>query len=361
VSLTGPPKPTFLYPRIKFSSPAITIDPAEPTSRIPTITPYTGLRGVNTVASGRTEYLFGRPEEQVGLVLRCEQDQLAALRWFVQDFAARGNQFNAWVDRYTGSCWVFENNRKDQNGFALTLNGGGIETYVATTNGTGIVLSGAQYLTAALAQASASTPTGYDDPMLKSEGVLVVDFKPAFTSTDGVEHYMVTGGPNGVNSWSLFKNTSNELVWQIVDGTNTAKNRYFSPAPTWTTGDRLQIVALWTAAGVLEHYAAVNSGAWSTAGSASGAGTGILGTLPTTLGIGALITGASLAPGTYDTVAFFKKAFANPQLSLANFRPIERNHYPYAELTAAAFQPARVTLGRPIWDWPIMFRNGVIG
>jgi hypothetical protein len=356
MSLTGPPKPTFLYPR--FKTPTYTLDIPEPASRIPTITPFTGLRGSNTVSTGKTEYLYGRGEEQVGLVLRCEQDTLAQLRWFVQDWAAPGNQFQATVDRYTGSCWAFENNRKDQNGLALVLGGGGTETYADATNGRGLVLSGAQYLTVPLAQASASTPTGFDDPLFKDEGVLVVDFKPAFASNDGVEHYIVTGGNSGANSISLFKNVANELVFQIVDGSGTAKNRYFSPAPSWSSGNRVQAVALWTTAGVLELYAAVNSGAWQTFNSSSGAGTGLLGALPTTLGVGGLTTGLSLALGTYDSVAFFKRGFAAPQLSFANYRPVERNYFAYGELVSTEFRPGRVVLGRTIWDWPITVRNG---
>lgn len=365
MSLTGPPKPTFLYPRIKFGSPAVTIDNAEPTSRIPTITPYTGLRGSNTVASGKTEYLFGRDEEQVGLALRCEQDQLAALRWFVKDFAARGSQFQAWVDRYSGSCWPFENNLKDQNGLALTLNGGGTETYAAVTNGTGITLAGAQYLSVALAQASAATQTGYDDPLNKDEGLIVVDWKAGHAATDNSQdRFFFDSTPTSNCRLSLYKTTATMLALQIVDSTNTAK--LVQGTVAWSIGDRVQIAGSWTTAGALTLWYAVNSGAFVALASASGAGTGLLATLPATGFIGSGFGGANLTLGTYDTVALFDSAYvpvggltSRLAQAMSTFRPVERNYFPYAELTAAAFQPARVTLGRPIWDWPIMFRNGV--
>jgi hypothetical protein len=351
MSLTGSPKATFLYPRITFGS--VTIDAAEPTSRIPTVVPYQGLRGENTVSTGQREYLFGRTEEQVGIVLRCEQDQLAALRWFVQDYASAGTQFKAWVDRYTGSCWMFENNLKDQNGLTLTHNGGSA-VYAATTNGTGIVLSGAKYLTVPVAQASAATPTGYDDPILATEGVVVVDFKPAFNGNDGIEHHIVDSAPDPPRI-ILYKLATNVLNIQINDG---SAGKAMGGTVTWTAGDRVQIVGSWDTTGTLALWYAVNSGTFTALTTSSLAGSGILPGTPTTLSIGATTTGATPALGTYDTVAFFKRAFSSPHLTLANYRPLERNHFPYGELVNPAFQPARVSLGRTIWDWPLTIRNG---
>ena len=348
MSLTGTIRPTFLYPRIKYGSPIVTFDNAEPTSRIPTLTPYTGLRGVNTVASGKREYLFGRAEEQVGLVLRCEQDQLAALRWFVQDYGATGAQFQTWVDRYTGSCWVLENNLKDQNGLALTLSTGSA-SYAAASTGTGLVLSGTQHLTVATAQATAATPTGYDDPVLASEGVLVVDFLPAFAGADATEHNIVAA-----SQFRLYKNTANQLVFQT--GPNAGDT--VAGTVSWSASQRVQIVAEWFTDGTRALWLAVNNGAFTPLTTAAGSAATI--TLGATLFIGANTAAANRALGTYDTVAFFKRAFTTPQLTLANFRPVERNYFPYAELTAAAFQPVRVTLGRPIFDWALTVRNGVV-
>ena len=352
MSLTGTPKPTFLYPRFTYGT--VTLDIPEPASRIPTVTPFTGLRGQNIVSTGKAEYLYGRGEEQVALVLRCEQDMLAALRWAVQDSLAQGTQFKAWVDRYTGSCWMFENNLKDQNGLELTHNGGSA-VYAATTNGTGLVLSGSKYLTVTVAQASASTPTGYDDPLLATEGVVVVDFKPAFDGNDGVEHHIVDSAPDPPRIL-LYKLATNVLNIQINDG---VAGKAMGGTVTWTAGDRVQIVGSWDSTGTLALWYAVNSGAFVALTTSSLAGSGILPGTPTTLSIGATTAGATPALGTYDTVAFFKKAFSNPHLTLANYRPLERNHFPYAELVNAAFQPARVSLGRTIWDWPITLRLGV--
>jgi hypothetical protein len=369
VSLTGPPKPTFLYPRIKFGTPLVTIDNAETTSRIPTVVPYTGLRGTNTVASGRTEYLFGRDEEQVGLALRCEQDQLAALRWFVQDWAKFGSQFQAWVDRYTGSCWVFENNRKDQNGLALTLNGGGTESYAVANTGTGLVLTGTQYLSVAVAQASATPRTGFDDPLNFVEGIVVIDLKPSFATTDNAQHFFLQTGltatpPGCLRFWKEANAFSNDLFFELQDG--VGGSRQARGHVDWVSADRLTLVGAWSSApGAVTAWASVNGGALTSLATLTGSGGGMT-ALPTTLYIGAASTGLTPALGTYDTVAFCDSAYvavggltAKLAQGMATFRPVERNHFPYAELTAAAFQPGRVTLGRPIWDWPIIFRNGV--
>jgi hypothetical protein len=355
MSLTGPPKPTFLYPRFKYGTPAVTLDIPEPASRIPTITPFTGLRGSNTVSTGKTEYLYGRGEEQVGLVLRCEQDILAALRWFIQDSAAPGNQFQAWVDRYTGSCWMFENNLKDQNGLALTLNG--TAAYADVTNGRGLTLTGSMYLTIATAQASAVTATGFDDPFLKDEGIIVIDWKAGHAATDNsIDRYFIDTTPASNCRISLFKSTDTKLYFQIIDGTPLAKQVRGTVA--WAIGDRVQIVASWTTAGAMTLWYAVNSGAFVQLTESAMSGTGIMATMPSALFVGAGFGTANLTLGTYDSVAFFKRAFANPQASFANFRPVERNYFAYGELVTASFQPGRVVLGRTIWDWPISVRNG---
>ena len=123
MTISGAIKPKAYYPRFKWGSPTVTTDIVEP-AVIAMTRNETGLRGQNIVASGKAEYLFGRIEEAAQLQLMCEQDQLAALRWFTRDWAGQGKQFQAWIDRFTGSCWLFENNLKDQNGLALTLNGG---------------------------------------------------------------------------------------------------------------------------------------------------------------------------------------------------------------------------------------------
>ena len=79
MSIVRPPMATYLYPR--FKTPTFTIDLPIPASRIPSVPSVQGLRGENRVATGKSEFLFGRLEHQVGLVLRCEQDTLAAVSY----------------------------------------------------------------------------------------------------------------------------------------------------------------------------------------------------------------------------------------------------------------------------------------
>ena len=353
MTISGAIKPKAYYPRFKWGSPTVTTDIVEP-AVIAMTRNETGLRGQNIVASGKAEYLFGRIEEAAQLQLMCEQDQLAALRWFTRDWAGQGKQFQAWIDRFTGSCWLFENNLKDQNGLALTLNGGGSATYAATANGTGLTLSGSQYLTVPVAQASAGTPTGYDDPLSASEGVLVVDFKPSWNANDSTEHHIVDTAPDPPRIL-LYKLTTNVLNLQINDG---AAGKFIGGTPSWISGDRVQIVGSWATDGTLALWYAVNGGSFTALTTGGGAGSGILPGTPTTLSIGGTTTGTFLGLGTYDTVAIFKRAFTNPQLNLASFRPLERNYFPYAELTTPVFQPQQIASARLIWIWPMAIRNG---
>ena len=356
MSLTGPTRATALYPRLKVSS-GPTIDIPEPAITLPTQPPTVGLVGQNRVASGKTETLFGRLEESCGIALRCEVDIVEALRWFCEDYAFRGTQFQAWIDRFTGSCWMFENNRKDQNGLTLALGGGGTETYATGSVGTGIVLSSSQYLSVVMAQASAATPTGYDDPLSNAEGVIVLDLKPAYAASDGVVHTLLDTQPNSNCRLTIFKQNDATLHLQITDSASGTKE--VAGAVTFASGDRVQIVASWSTAGAIALWYAVNGGAFVALTTATGAGTGLMTSLPTNLTIGATYTAGNLAPGTYDTVAIFKKAYATPYLSLANYRPWRRNYFPYGELIGFQYAPARATLGRQIYDWAMAFRNGV--
>ena len=347
-------RPTHLYPRIKYGSPAVTIDFTQGATRIPTILPYTAQRGENPVASGKVEYLFSRDEERVGLVLRYEQDLYAAIRNALKDGGlAAGAQFNFWVDRFTGSCWTFENSLKDQNGLAWTL-GGGSSSYVDGAVGKALSLSGSFTMSTPLAQASASTPTGFDDPLDYREGVIVLDVAPAFASSDGTLHFFLDAALGGNNRLFLAKNAGNETVLQITDSAGGVKSVRGTPA--WANGERIVLVASWTTAGALALWISVNGGAFVALTTASGAGTGIMSALPTTLFLGNT-AGTDRAAGTYDTLAIFKRAFSTPHLSLAGFRPVERNYFPYAELTDSSYKPARFVLTLPIWDWPITVRN----
>lgn len=365
--ISGSPKATFHYPRFTYGS--VTVDLVEPAVAITPVT--AGLRGQNLVASGKAEYLFGRLEEGVSLQLLCEPDQLQQLRWMLEDALAQGTQFKAWIDRFTGSCWMFEKNRKDQNGLAVTLNGGGAETYAlgvqgsARYGGYGIVLSGSQYLSVALAQASAGTPTGFDDPLLKDEGVVHIDFKPTFASNDSALHTILNTsvGGGGANELRLYKSSVNQLLFRLADASSSAfREQYFdiSEVPAWSANARVQLIASWLPTGLLELRCAVNGGAFATSGNTTfaGGGTGLLTALPTTLFLGSDNAGANRANGTYDTIAFFKKAFTKPHLTLSDFRPLSRNHFPYAEATAPVFQPTRLSPGRQIWQWPLSIRNG---
>jgi hypothetical protein len=350
MSLTGAPRPTFLYPRFKYGTPTITLDIPEPAMAVlPQPVSTIGLAGENRVANGKAEVMFGRLEESCGLVMRCEADTLQALRWMCEDSVFRGNQFQAWIDRYTGSCWMFENNLKDQNGLSFLFAPSGTPTYGPGSTGTGVILGGANYLTVYLTQASATTPTGYDDPLHYLEGVLVIDFQPAFASSDSTAHYIVTAtGP----ALAVYKDTLNRLVLQV--GTTSGNDT--SGAVTWAANARVQIVAQWRTDGTRGLWYAVNSGAFVALTTESGS-PATMSSLPTVLFIGADHLGANPALGTYDTVAIFKRAFTNPLL-LTGYRPWRRNYFPYGEIIQRQFAPTRVSFARPIEDWAMLFRNG---
>lgn len=375
---------TYAYVRLRYGSPAITRS-----FRVPALNrllPMLGERAEGRVSDGHTEYLFNRLEETVSLVLMCEPDELQQLRWFYENWGIRGKQFELWVDRLTGSCWTFDDCLLDQNRLPLVLSTGS-EAYADTAMGRGIVLGSGQYLSGTLAQSSVLPITGFDDPLLKDEGTIVLDLKPAFASSDGVLHVLLDTSSAGANRLQLRKTTTNTLVFEVTDGSSTVRS--VSGAVTWSASDRVQIIAAWGGnfpgvggggatdaiyglAGTFQSWGglggigpgpvalwyAVNGGAWTQLTTGAGAGTGTLGALPTTLYIAATNAGASAALGTYDSVTFFKKAFPSPTRTVADYHPTWRNYLPYAELQKV-WAPQQVANSRAIFTWPILARNGM--
>jgi hypothetical protein len=346
MSLTGDPKPTRHYPR--FRSGPVTLDLPDPVLILPQPAPLTALVAENIVATGQREVLLGRLEEAIGISARIEPEVVARFLGILNASDLWGSSFQFWLDRFTGSCWLFNDTLKDQNGLALTLGAGSALTYADTAAGRGVVLAGTNYLTVATAQASAATPTGYDDPLLASEGVLVVDFKPSWAAADSTEHNIVV-----IGGFTLYKDTSDRLVFQT--GANAGDN--VSGAVSWAANARVQIVAEWFADGTRALWYAVNAGSFTALTSSSGSPAVVI--VGATLYIGANASGANRALGTYDTIAFYKRAYANPHLTLASNRPWRRNHFPYAALIDRTLAPTRVSNTRDVYDLALTIRHGV--
>ena len=348
--------PRSLYPRIRYGAPAVTLDVTGP---VPSFQPGSGVqRGVNVAGGGQSEYLYGRLEEVMAAELLCETDLIMEFRRFFETVAGPGQSFQFWLDRFQGSCWTFDGSLLDQNGLRLALHGGGSESYAATSQGRGLVLGSGQYLSCLLAQASAATPTGYDDPLDKAEGIVVVDFVSGFNPGDSLNHFLLdVVSAADSNRLRLYKDSANNLVFEITDSAGDPKWKY-GPA-SWASGQRVTVVARWKTDGTLHAWASIAGGAFGALPTAGGPGTGILSVLPTTVLVGTDKTLTSPGPGTYDLLAFCKKAWDDPAPTgtLAAYVPWWRNHFPTAELMDVGFAPPRLAPGRQIWRWPLRLRQ----
>jgi hypothetical protein len=349
-------RPTSLYPRLRYGTPTVTLDLLE--GLVDWLPSSQGLRGANLVATGEIEYLFGRLEEACSLTVACLASQYAQLRRAIEQSLVTGEQFEAWVDRYTGACWMFAESLVDQNGLALTLNTG-TETYVdiGETHGRGLSLSASQRLSVATAQASAVTKTGFDDPLSKSEGVVVLDIRPTWAANDNTQRYLIDTTGTTSNRLRLYKTSGNVLRFEILDA--AAGSKIISGSPTWSANARVEIIARWTTAGALQLWYAVDGGPMIELTTASGAGTGIVGTLGATLYVGSENDGTDFAPGVYQGLTWFTRAFTAPDRSLRLWKPVWRNYFPYAELTGTGWQPQRVLLDPLVWTYPLVLRAGV--
>jgi hypothetical protein len=318
-----------------------------------------GLRGANLVATGEIEYLYGRLEEACSLTVACLASQYSQLRRAIEQSLLTGTQFEAWVDRFTGSCWTFAEHLTDQNGLALVLNtGSAAYVDIGETHSRGLSLGATQRLSVVIAQASASpTKTGFDDPLAKGEGIILLDFRPTWASTDNTQRFLIDTSGTTSNRLRLYKTTGNVLRFEILDA--AAGSKIISGSPTWAANDRVEIMVRWTTAGALSLWYAVNGGAMTALTSASGAGTGILGALGTTLYVGSENDATDFAPGVYQGFVSYPRAFDAPQEALRLWRPVWRNYFPYAELTGTGWQPARYALDPQVWSYPIVLRSGV--
>lgn len=350
-------RPTSIYPRLRYGSPAITLDLLEgladwlPSSQ--------GLRGANLVSTGEIEYLFGRLEEAVSLTVVCLASQYSQLRRAIEQQLVTGLQHEAWVDRFTGSCWMFAESLEDQNGLALVLNTGSA-AYVDQTETAARALSlgATQRLSVATAQASATpTRTGFDDPLSKAEGVMLLDFRPTWASNDNTQRYLIDTTGTTANRLRLYKTIGNVLTFEILDA--AAGSKIVSGSPTWAANDRVEIMARWTTGGALQLWVAVNGAAFIELTGSSGLGTGIIGTLGATLYVGSENDATDFSPGVYRSLVFYTKAFEKPHESLRSWRSVWKNYWGYAELTGANWQPQRVALDPMIWTYAIVIRAGV--
>jgi len=350
-------RPTSLYPQIIYGSPAVTINFLEGVADF--LPSSQGLRGANLVSTGEIEFLFGRLEEACSLTVVCLASQYAQLRRAIEQSLVTGTQFEARVDRFTGSCWLFGESLTDQNGLALVLNTG-TAAYVdiGETHSRGLSLGATQRLSVTIAQASATpTKTGFDDPLSKSEGILLLDFRPTWASNDNTQRYLIDTSGTTSDRLRLYKTTGNVLRFEVLDA--AAGSKIISGSPTWSANDRVEIMARWTSAGALSLWYAVNGGAMIALSSASGAGTGVLGALGATLYVGSENDATDFSPGVYQGLVFYTRAFSDPQEALRLWRPVWKNYFPYAELTGTGWQPARYALDPQIWSWAIVIRSGV--
>lgn len=350
-------RPTSLYPQIVYGSPAVTINLLEGVADF--LPSSQGLRGANLVATGEIEYLYNRLEEACSLTVLCLASQYSQLRRAIEQSLVTGIQADVRVDRFTGSCWLFAEHLADQNGLLLALNTG-TATYVdvGETHGRALSLSATQRLSVATAQASATpTKTGFDDPLSKAEGVLLLDFRPTWASNDSTQRYLLDTTGTTANRLRLYKTSANVLRFEILDA--AAGSKIVSGSPTWAANNRVEIMARWTTAGVLQLWVAVNGGAMTELTSVSGAGTGILGALGASLFVGSENDATDFAPGVYQGLAIHTRAFEKPQESLRTWRSVWRNYFSHAELTGVGFQPQRVALDPLVWSYPLVIRQGV--
>lgn len=355
--MAAPPiLPTSFYPRFRYGAPPVTLDflygladwlPSEQ-----------GLRGGGLTGSGKIEYLFNRVEEAVSLTVICEAVQYAHLRRAYEDVLMLGTQFEVWVDRFTGSCWCFAETLKDQNGLALGLNTG-TAAYADGDAGRALSLGASQRLSVATAQASASpTKTGFDDPFGKAEGVILLDFRPTWASTDGTQRYLLDTTGTTSNRLRLFKTAGNVLTFEILDNAAGAKSR--TGSPTWAANDRVEIFIRWTTAGALQLWVAVNAGAFIELTGSAGAGTGLITTLGATFYMGSDNAAANFAPGVYQGLVCYPRAFPDPYKGLRSWRSVWRSYWPYAEVTVPAWQPQRVMVDPMLWSYPVVIRLGTL-
>jgi len=349
-------RPTSLYPRLRYGNPAVTLDLLEGVADY--LPSSQGLRGANLVATGEIEYLYGRLEEAVSLTVACLASQYSQLRRAIEQQLVTGLQHEVWVDRFTGSCWTFAEHLTDQNGLALALNTG-TAAYVdiGETHSRGLSLGATQRLSVTIAQSSAGTKTGFDDPLSKTEGILLLDFRPTWASNDSTQRYLLDTSGTTSDRLRLYKTTGNVLRFEILDA--AAGSKIISGSPTWSANDRVEIMARWTSAGVLSLWYGVNGGAMTALSSASGAGTGILGALGATLYAGSENDATDFSPGVYQGLVFYTRAFSDPQEALRLWRPVWRNYFPYAELTGTGWQPARYAQDPQVWTYPLVVRSGV--
>jgi len=351
-------RPTSLYPHINWGSPSTTLK----------LEGYIG--GLNGMAVGarniirpdraavrsdrvaqftqRREVVLGHLEEAFTFTIPMVPGWKAKqIDRFLEEWGLPGKQFEFYLNRFQGAALDFEGTLKDQQGTAGTFTG--TPSYVPDiTFGDGLQLDAGEFL---------DFPTGPlngQPSLIASEGIIVLVVRPSFAGGDGLEHCFIQVNPAGNGNLQLKKSSGNVLHIEIEDAAAGIRDAQIAAA--WSANAELRIVAKWKDSASMEIWL---NGVKGTG--ASGAGTGVLPSLPTNVNMGTN-AGGNQANGLYDRLMFLTRSF-DLNASMVNvltdeYFPWWPNHFNKAELVDARVVPARPVELREFYEYTFTIRKG---
>ncbi|MFQ5765449.1 MAG: LamG-like jellyroll fold domain-containing protein, partial [Rhodospirillales bacterium] len=247
--------------------------------------------------------------------------------------------------RFTGARFEFDGVLTDENGNAATYTPGSA-TYVASTFDKALVIAAADHVTIP------RVPVTNAPRLVPGEGCIVLVVKPAFAGTDAVLHtFLDSGGPT-TNRLRIRKTVANTLEFEILD--TAAGSKKIAGAVSWAANAEQSIVAVYQSDGTMQLF--LNNAPF---GTTSGAGTGQLASLGTTIFLGADTGGLNRAAGDVERLALFTKGYTmNASLAdvLKKAVSTERNYYAKAELIQPT-NPARTHNQVELYHMPLAIRK----
>jgi hypothetical protein len=298
--------------------------------------------------TARREVILGHLEEALSFTVQMVPGWKAKeIDRFLEEWGLPGKQFEFYLDRFQGAALEFEGTLKDQQGTAGTFTG--TPSYEAATFARGLRLDAGEFLDFPTA------PTSQQPSLIAAEGGLALVVRPSFAGNDGLPHRFINIDPAGNGYLILRKGPANTLDLEVQD--SALGIRIVSIAVSWAANSEQKILAKWKDASSLELWLNGVKGPAPT-----GAGTGVLPSLPTDVRIGAVAAASEEANGLYDRLMFFTRAFdlnaSRVALLTDEWMPYWPNYFNKGELVDARVVPARPVAAREFYDYTMTIRKG---
>jgi len=345
------PFPTNLYPRASWTG-SLSVEAALPVAAAPPA--FMVHKMENWSVGGVRETIVLRTEESRNVALQAvEPAETQQWQTLFYDHAARGNQFEFLLDRFTGPVLTFPNTVRDQD-LAGVMSLTAVATFQTVGGARGLVSIPGSF------RAITRTNVGSENHTLThSQGTLVLTAVCSFTSA-GIQRILWDVGCMSAAANGFFLCVQSGLV-RWTGFTSTGNQWTLAASVNWPSGATVTFIGQWQTTKSMNLYVTVQGSATLTATFNQVGSSGIPGSFTTLANTIVLLSGVGTTAGSLNAVVqlvgHYRYAYDDPSLLASHF-PLGKNFYPRCEvLNMTAFAPTRANVTTDLWDIAFSIRD----